>query len=97
MEAKIVKKSIIAKTLGVEGIVLYPFIFFSDANPGPVLINHEMIHISQIKKNGILRFYLLYLKEYFVNRLKGMKHNEAYFSISFEKEAYQNPNKSIII
>ena len=60
----IVKNSLLAKILRVEGIVLYPFIFFSSKSPGDVLINHELIHISQINRLGVFRFYFFYLKEY---------------------------------
>ena len=88
-----VKNSRIAKVLNVQAIVLYPFVFFAEKNPGDILINHEMIHITQIKKLGVLRFYFHYIREYFSGRQKGLNHHEAYRSISFEKEAYENQDK----
>lgn len=89
----IVTNSLIAKAIKVNGIVLYPFIFFSDKTPDKVLINHEMIHVSQIKRDGLLRFYGNYLKEYFIFRLSKMNHQQAYRSISYEIEAYDNQEK----
>ena len=93
MKIIMVKNSKLARFFKVAGIVIYPFVFFADSDPDAVLINHEMIHVNQIKKNGYLVFYFLYLKEYLANRAKGMNHNEAYFAISFEKEAYENQHK----
>lgn len=83
----------IARLLGVGGIVIYPFVLFAEQRPSEQLFNHEMIHVEQIRKIGILLFYFYYLKEYATNRIKGLSHYEAYMAISYEKEAYQNENK----
>ncbi len=88
----LIKNSRVARLLSVHAIVLYPFIFFADKNPDQVLLNHELIHVDQIKRHGVLKFYYLYLKEYFLLRLKGKKHYEAYKGISFEEEAYRKQN-----
>ncbi|MBC7712083.1 MAG: hypothetical protein H7177_02005 [Rhizobacter sp.] len=93
MKIRIFKYSKLARFLKVGGIVIYPFIFFADPDPGRELINHEMIHINQIKQLGVVKFYSLYFKEYLHNRVKGMSHNQAYLAISFEKEAYENQDK----
>ena len=76
------------KIFRINGIVLWPFLFYADADPHPIIRNHEEIHLEQLRRTGILKFYVLYLAEYFQGRMKGMKHDEAYRSISFEKEAY---------
>ncbi len=86
----IVKNSRLARILKVNGIVLYPFIFLAPADPDPVLLNHELIHWAQIRRHGVIRFYYLYLKEYVAMRGQGMKHDDAYRGISFEREAYEN-------
>lgn len=90
----LIKNSRVARLFSVHAIVLYPFIFFADKNPEQVLINHELIHVEQIKNHGMLKFYFLYLKEYVVLRFKGKKHNEAYKAISFEEEAYRRQNEN---
>ena len=89
----IVKNSSIAKILKVEGIVLYPFVFFASANPERILVDHEMIHVGQIQKEGCFKFYFLYLVEYIKLRLDKKNHHEAYRSISYEIEAYNGSEK----
>ena len=51
------------------------------------LVRHELEHVRQIRRQGILRFYLAYLFEYGRNRVRGMSGVEAYRAISFEREA----------
>lgn len=74
----------------IQGMVLYPFILFESNSPDERLINHERIHVEQIKRDGVLRFYGRYLWEYFKGRLNKMNHDEAYRHISYEQEAYQH-------
>ncbi|MFL5784184.1 MAG: hypothetical protein ACJ76H_06225 [Bacteriovoracaceae bacterium] len=78
------------KWFGINGIVLWPLVIFSDPEPPAHVRNHEAIHFDQIKRIGVFRFYFLYLKEYFLGRWDGLSHNEAYRNISFEREAYEN-------
>lgn len=66
--------------------------FFSEERPGVKTINHELIHIQQVRRDGFIRFYFNYLKEYSQFRFKGINHREAYLSISYEVEAYSNQN-----
>lgn len=90
MKIRVVRNSLLAKILKVEGIVLYPFIFFYSANPSVKIINHELIHILQIKRDGFFKFYFTYLKEYLQLRMKGLNHHDAYLAISYEAEAYSH-------
>lgn len=73
----------------INGIVLWPFLFYADRNPSPSILNHEEIHLEQLKRTGVVKFYFFYLSEYFKGRKQGLSHDEAYRNISFEKEAYQ--------
>lgn len=86
----IVRNSRLARILRVNGIVLYPFVFLAPKDPDVYLLNHELIHLAQIKRVGVLRFYVTYLREYLRFRKQRMGHDEAYRSISFEREAYEN-------
>jgi hypothetical protein len=52
------------------------------------LLRHELAHVRQINKNGLLRFYILYVVEYLKNVRAGMTSYDAYRSISFERDAY---------
>lgn len=85
MKYKIVQSKFITNWLfGVSGIVLYPFIFVDDKNKEK-LINHELIHIEQIKDCGVFKFYVLYLWYW-------AKNNFTYIYNPFEIEAYENYN-----
>ena len=49
---------------------------------------HEMVHIAQIERDGILRFWLHYLQQYAAARGKGLDHSTAYYAIDYEADAY---------
>jgi len=51
------------------------------------ILAHELVHVRQIERVGLLRFYWRYLREYVANRRQGMPAHEAYRRISFEQEA----------
>ena len=72
-------------TRGTIALALWPFIFLGDKSSGHdlVLLNHERIHLRQQLELLLIFFYL-------INRIKGMKANEAYLNICFEREAYLN-------
>ncbi|MDI9880493.1 hypothetical protein [Flectobacillus longus] len=80
---------LIVPYLQVSGMALFPFILVQKGNPSKILVNHERIHLRQQVELGIVFFYLWYLINYGVNRLKGMTHNQAYHQIIFEREAYR--------
>jgi hypothetical protein len=50
-------------------------------------IRHELMHVAQIGRLGLIRFYWQYLAEYFRHRRRGLPPAEAYRNISFEMEA----------
>jgi hypothetical protein len=51
------------------------------------LIKHELVHVKQWQSLGITRFILIYVRDYVKGRLRRLDHNQAYLSISLEKEA----------
>ena len=77
-------------TLGPDGMALFPFILVRQPNPGPVLINHERIHLRQQAEMGVLPFYLWYVVEYGIRLLQYRNQYRAYRNISFEREAFAN-------
>ncbi|MGY3054542.1 hypothetical protein ACVWYG_002749 [Pedobacter sp. UYEF25] len=83
---------LVVKVLPAFGMALFPFILLkSEAHKNnKVLINHENIHLRQQLELFILPFYVLYLSNYLINRLKYKGHYEAYKNIIFEKEAFHN-------
>lgn len=80
----------IPRLAGVQAIVLYPYVLFSATKEkvSPLLLKHEMVHVRQVRREGWIRFYAAYLREYFALRLRGKSRDEAYRKISFEREAY---------
>jgi hypothetical protein len=90
MKVRIVKGSFIPNLLRVDGITLYPFIFLAPKSPPASLINHELIHVKQIREYGFVRFYLSYFVEFLSYVIRGDSINVSYNKISYEKEAYAN-------
>jgi hypothetical protein len=78
--------------LPANAMALYPFMLFKTKalKADALIINHEKIHFRQQLELLVLPFYLLYLLHYLLNRLKYKDHEQAYFNICFEREAYAN-------
>ena len=62
---------------GVAGITLGRRIYIEGENPEAIL-RHELVHLRQIRRLGVIGFYWSYLKEYVLNRRRGMSSSEAY-------------------
>jgi hypothetical protein len=77
---------------GFRGLTFYPFVFLADKDDrlNEVFINHEKIHFRQQLELLIVPFYLWYFIEYLIRLLQFRNRKKAYYSISFEKEAYAN-------
>ncbi len=52
------------------------------------MLRHEMVHVEQIRRLGWFRFYASYLYEFGLNYWRYRNWKQAYFAISFEREAY---------
>lgn len=88
------------KLIKVEAITLYPFVLFSRDKQSALLrrtIAHECVHVAQIRKVGVIKFYVTYLYEYLRNLAKCRDHNLAYFAISYEQEAFAKQDKFPIL
>jgi len=72
-----------------RAMVLYPFILLSKEEDryDIQLIRHEQIHVYQQLELLVIGFYLWYLIEYLLYRLRGHSHQDAYYRLSMEKEA----------
>ena len=53
------------------------------------LIGHELVHVEQYKKLGMIRFLIRYLFEFVMNLAREKNCKRAYMAISFEREAYR--------
>jgi hypothetical protein len=79
---------------GVIGITLGRTIYVSEqyvassAEKVERLLRHELTHVRQVNRLGVIRFLIQYVAEYVRNLRSGMRSSEAYRRISFEVEAY---------
>jgi hypothetical protein len=79
-----------------RGMVLGRTILFKGAESevSQTLLRHELIHQEQIDRHGIARFYLIYLRDYFINLYRLRDHDAAYRNIPFEKEAFERESEA---
>jgi len=83
---KIIRNKYIPFT-GYKAINLFGILFVkNNAKIDEVTINHEAIHSAQMKEMLFIFFYVWYVIEWLFKLPKG----NAYRSISFEREAYEN-------
>lgn len=72
----------------VEGITLYPFIFYQ-GEPSTAIRNHEWIHIDQIRRDGVVKFYFNYLRKDLFNYGHGPYEKEAYMKQHLKRTKYE--------
>lgn len=77
---------------GFRGLTFFPFVILTHKQDAldSFFINHERIHLRQQVELLILPFYLWYGIEFVIRLLILRDKNQAYRSISFEREAYEN-------
>lgn len=63
-------------------------IYYSGIQMYQSLLVHELTHIRQIRKYGILGFYLTYFLCYILNFFQYWNWEKSYYWIPFEQEAY---------
>lgn len=76
----------------VRAMSLGPFIIFRDKEArNNIRTNaHEMVHFFQQLEMLFVLMWILYILFYVVARISGKNHRDAYRSIPFEREAYEN-------
>jgi len=93
MKEIIIENSSIPQALSVFidiwAITLYPFIICK-GEMDEITKNHERIHLAQQRELLVLGFYALYIGYWIIGRLCGLNNRQAYLSIPFEREAYEN-------
>jgi hypothetical protein len=77
---------------GFRGFTFFPFVFLSDKKDKShaVLMNHERIHYKQQAELFIVFFFIWYGMEFLVRLIQYKNRRDAYYNISFEREAYKN-------
>ena len=76
-------KDVVAITIG-KRVFLSPLLPETEYER---ILRHERVHVEQMARLGITRFFIRYLREYVANRRAGLHPDEAYRRISFEQEA----------
>lgn len=79
------------KKLGMTGITLYPYVLLAcsiEEAKTNYILNHEFIHVRQVRQLGWIIFYTTYLWKYLVNLIHYKNQNQAYLNISYEVAAY---------
>ena len=82
----------------VGGITLWPFVVLREKynstsywkKKAARIINHESIHIKQQEEMLVIPFYILYVLELAIKIPIYKSAKEAYYNISFEREAYDH-------
>lgn len=85
----IINNSIIPFGKSYVAINLFGVVFAKE-RLSDVTLHHEKIHTAQQKELLFLGFYLWYIIEWVARLIITRNMRTAYFSISFEREAYQN-------
>ena len=75
--------------IDIGAITIGPLVF-SRGEMSEVTKNHEAIHWQQYIETGILGFIVLYYSYYLWNYVKYRDGKKAYYTIPFEKEAYDH-------
>jgi hypothetical protein len=73
---------------GSAAITLGPLIIVRERAAGdPHLLRHELVHVEQWRRLGVVRFLAQYVGSYLLWRLRGHGHRAAYRRIPQEVEA----------
>jgi hypothetical protein len=95
MKVRLFENSKLPVWLKVDGITIYPFIFINCSKQEAMdnrILNHECVHVLQVRKLGWFKFYGLYVAKYAKYWWKFRNQQQAYMAISFEMEAYAEQN-----
>ena len=72
---------------GADGITLGHLVIVRRGKASPYLLRHELVHVRQWKRFGVIGFGVRYLGPYALWRLRGKDHRCAYLRILLEIEA----------
>jgi len=72
---------------GSDGITLGSLVIVRRGKATPYLLRHELVHVRQWKRFGVIGFGVRYFGPYALWRLRGKDHRSAYLRIPLEIEA----------
>ena len=85
---KIIRNNILPFS-GYKAVNLFGLLFVrKNAVLSPQLINHEEIHIAQMREMLYIFFYIWYVLEWLIRLICYWNNDLAYHNVGFEKEAF---------
>ena len=72
---------------GADGITLGRLVIVRRGAATPSLLRHELVHVRQWRRHGVVGFVVRYVGAYLVGRVRGLSHRSAYLRIPLEIEA----------
>lgn len=82
----LLRKNVIAITLGRRVYLSRRLLDEGEARL-EAIVRHELVHVAQVRRLGLIRFLVRYAREYVAHRRRGLDADAAYAAISFEVEA----------
>jgi len=80
---------------GADGITIGSLVIVRHGKGSTHLLRHELVHVRQWRRHGLVGFGCRYLGSYAVWRLRGKGHRGAYLRIPLEIEAEWVARRSI--
>lgn len=76
------------RLFGARGVVLYPYILLAGSRARETaVLAHEWVHVRQMRRDGVLKFYATWLWELLRNIFTYRSLRKAYWNIGYELEA----------
>jgi hypothetical protein len=72
---------------GADGITLGSLVIVREGKDTPYLLRHELVHVRQWRRYGVVGFSVRYAAHYLLWRMRGKDHLGAYRRIPMEIEA----------
>ena len=72
---------------GADGITLGSLVIVREGRASPYLLRHELVHVRQWRRYGVVGFAVRYLGSYLLWRMRRKGHRGAYLRMPMEIEA----------
>ena len=91
MKIKIKYKHWLPKIIKADGLIIYPYVLLAHSKKKPKrkALHHEWVHVQQIRKDGLIKFYFDWFAQLIKNLFIYKNCHKAYRNISYESEAYK--------
>ena len=80
-------RGVVAITLGSR-VYISPSLLDRGQDRCEAILQHELVHVGQVRQYGLIRFLYRYVADYVRLRRRGLSAQQAYMAIPFEIEAH---------